>query len=100
MPNTVKKIGPLAAIAVALVGITPMLPSGCTQIFTAVPAVAPSSMPTTQTAVDTVHAIGTTTATVLAATGQPFWIPIADIVFRLAALVVAWTWPPPTTKKE
>ena len=95
MNKTLRTSLPIAAVAVAMVGLTPIMPTACTQVYVDANGRQVSGYPSTQQAVDVVEAIGDAAPPVALALGHPEWAVIADVVIRLAALAVAWLWPPP-----
>ncbi|GAI39074.1 unnamed protein product, partial [marine sediment metagenome] len=83
-------IGMMAALMVALIGVTPFTNPGCEQLMV-MDAETGEMRPATVEEIEVgLQPVGDAGKAILTATGYPMWIPAVDGVLRLTALILAW----------
>jgi hypothetical protein len=94
-----RNVAAIALLAVALVGVGVFFPAACDKVKVydvSTGSWRPMTRQDANTAIGAAAAVGTTVAV---ATGHAEWVPIVDLVVRLAALLSAWAFTNPWQQK-
>jgi len=85
-----RHLAAIALLSLAVAGVTPFVPAGCNPPKVYDVNTHQWRPMTAQDANAVISVAGPVATTAAVALGQPEWVPIIDLVTRLAALVSAW----------